>query len=626
MKKIITKKAFTLVELIVVITILAILATIAFIYWQSYVKDTRDVVRITDMWSVEKALRLYAVKNDNQFPKPDNSVEVSYSWAEVWTQWEFWETVFKAVELISEDFLDPDTLEKYPYSVSNQWNEFEIWSIEEAWTLQTNKIINQVYAWNTIVPAIIRWNYNWVMLKVQTGSIEYIFALPSIISSDLWTPTINYIINNKKLVYSWYWNLPETYKNSRFKVDWWWNLNLVNLENFIVFSWSIEDLKTNETKQLELITNLQEAYSWTIIKEKNKIKEILGVDSVNEEEQTKYLAQSLIRNSFDPKMKITASNKKFVEIPFITTWRTSNTWATNDNQIMIWTRSDLYTYDYQIDWWDWSIDDNITWDKIHTYNSPWTYTVKITGKFPQLYFSSDVSLAIWGEVPWVNDPVNWNKYDNEKILSVEQWWNNKWKSMKQTFYWAKNLVINASDVPDLSKVTDMSRMFTHAISFNQNINNWNVSNITNMQSLFLEAYNFNQPLNNWNVSNVENMVSLFYYATSFNENINSWNTSNVTNMMKTFRLATSFNKPLNNWDVSNVTNMYMMFYWVHSFDQDLTSWDTKNVTTMRYMFGNATSFNWYDLSGWNVDKVIWHSNHFRFFVWGSSGTQPIWIH
>ena len=43
------KRAFTLVELIVVITILAILWTIAFISLQWYSKDARDSTRITDI-------------------------------------------------------------------------------------------------------------------------------------------------------------------------------------------------------------------------------------------------------------------------------------------------------------------------------------------------------------------------------------------------------------------------------------------------------------------------------------------------------------------------------------------------------------------------------------------------
>ena len=43
-------------------------------------------------------------------------------------------------------------------------------------------------------------------------------------------------------------------------------------------------------------------------------------------------------------------------------------------------------------------------------------------------------------------------------------------------------------------------------SFNQPLNNWNVSNVRYMDSMFALAKKFNQPLNNWNVSNVENMA------------------------------------------------------------------------------------------------------------------------
>jgi prepilin-type N-terminal cleavage/methylation domain-containing protein len=42
------KKAFTLVELIVVMTILAILATISFSAIQNYATDARDAKRISD--------------------------------------------------------------------------------------------------------------------------------------------------------------------------------------------------------------------------------------------------------------------------------------------------------------------------------------------------------------------------------------------------------------------------------------------------------------------------------------------------------------------------------------------------------------------------------------------------
>ena len=41
------------------------------------------------------------------------------------------------------------------------------------------------------------------------------------------------------------------------------------------------------------------------------------------------------------------------------------------------------------------------------------------------------------------------------------------------------------------------------------IENWDVSNVTNMSSLFYGARSFNQPLNNWNVSKVEDMAWMF---------------------------------------------------------------------------------------------------------------------
>ena len=52
----------------------------------------------------------------------------------------------------------------------------------------------------------------------------------------------------------------------------------------------------------------------------------------------------------------------------------------------------------------------------------------------------------------------------------------------------------------MSNVTYMmSGMFQNAISFNQPLNNWNVSQVRYMNKMFLGATSFNQPLNNWNV-------------------------------------------------------------------------------------------------------------------------------
>merc|ERR1711988_1063500 len=94
-----------------------------------------------------------------------------------------------------------------------------------------------------------------------------------------------------------------------------------------------------------------------------------------------------------------------------------------------------------------------------------------------------------------------------------------------------------------------------------------------MNSMFCYATSFDQPLNNWNVSNVSNMIGMFNRARSFNQPLYNWNVSNVTNMDSMFCYAQSFNQPLNNWNVSNVTNMQGIFLGAFNFNQDLSSWN-----------------------------------------------------
>ena len=49
----------------------------------------------------------------------------------------------------------------------------------------------------------------------------------------------------------------------------------------------------------------------------------------------------------------------------------------------------------------------------------------------------------------------------------------------------------------LRYVEDMAWMFMGSLSFNQPLNNWDVSNVTNMWYMFLDATSFNQPLNKY---------------------------------------------------------------------------------------------------------------------------------
>ena len=116
--------------------------------------------------------------------------------------------------------------------------------------------------------------------------------------------------------------------------------------------------------------------------------------------------------------------------------------------------------------------------------------------------------------------------------------------------------------------------------------------------MFYQAYSFNQPIDNWNISSMTDMNSMFHQAFAFNQDIGGWNVSSVTNMDAMFEGASSFNQPLDNWDVSSVTNMGYMFAGASSFSQDIGGWDVSSVTTMEGMFNGVT------LSTQNYDNLL----------------------
>ena len=300
---------------------------------------------------------------------------------------------------------------------------------------------------------------------------------------------------------------------------------------------------------------------------------------------------------------------------FITTWKTDNNSTLHSNQITIPTFGDGYYY--SVDWGDGTSSKNIIEDITHTYKKSGTYKVKILGKFSRIYFADGTDN--YGNVTNEN---------NFKLISIDQWGDIEWNSMASAFIGCVNLTGKFSDTPNLSNVRDMSSMFYNAVSFNQNIANWNVShvinmysmfsgansfnqdisawnvsNVTNMSYMFSKAESFNQSIGTWNVSKVINMNSMFFKATAFNQNIGNWNVSNVLDMSNMFSRAVAFNQNLNNWNVSSVRDMGSMFDNAYAFNQNIGNWNVSNVTNMRFMFNKAIVFN-QDIGNWNVSKVI----------------------
>ncbi len=311
---------------------------------------------------------------------------------------------------------------------------------------------------------------------------------------------------------------------------------------------------------------------------------------------------------------------------FKITVKTDNEGGSANTQFIIPTNGGGYNYNVDCNGDGTNEFTNQTGDVTCTYSAPGEYQIWITGTFPRIYFAEGS--------------------DNLKLISVDQWGDIQWQTMELAFAGCANMVLNATDTPDLSNVTDMSWMFAGASSittnpamfywdtsnvrtmagmfygaelFNENIGTWDTSNVEDMAFMFADAKTFNQPIGGWNTGNVRIMTGMFYGAELFNQNIATWVTGNVEDMEEMFAGAESFNQPIGGWNTSNVRNMAYMFADAKTFNQPIGSWDTSNVESMEGMFLRAEAFN-QSINSWNTSNV---ENMYKMFSGALSFNQDI---
>jgi surface protein len=264
---------------------------------------------------------------------------------------------------------------------------------------------------------------------------------------------------------------------------------------------------------------------------------------------------------------------------FVSRWDTTKAGVTSSYQI----RLPLYdggTYDFTIDWGDGNITTISSYTQTdHTYATEGEYTVVIDGNFSGWRF---------------------NGGDRLKIIEISQWGNMNLGNTGYYFDGSENLVLTATDAPDLTGTTNMLFAFGSCGNLGSagSMNTWNVSSVTDMSWMFYYATSFNQPLNNWDLTSGPIMYRMFLGAYSFNQPLGNWDVSSITNMNYMFHSARSFNQPLNNWDVSSVIEMERMFLRATSFNQPLGSWNVSSVTDMYHMFEDVT------LSPQNYDDLL----------------------
>lgn len=176
--------------------------------------------------------------------------------------------------------------------------------------------------------------------------------------------------------------------------------------------------------------------------------------------------------------------------------------------------NDSYNYDYNIHWgYGALIEDNLTSDASHTY---WPESET---------FGKDVLITISGIFPAINTGFC------HRLRNITQWGDIEWQSMHRAFSDCEYITIVATDAPDLSKVNDMSYIFSGATYFNSDISHWDVSNVTIMTGTFQDATDFDQDLSQWQISSVSDMSDMFSEVTLSTENYDalllSWSQQDV---------------------------------------------------------------------------------------------------
>ena len=281
--------------------------------------------------------------------------------------------------------------------------------------------------------------------------------------------------------------------------------------------------------------------------------------------------------------------------------KTDNAGTSASNQFTIPTGPFVGSYNYDVDWGDGNTDTGLTTSTTHTYASAGTYTIKISGVFPKIWFN--------------------NGGDKEKLLEVQNWGTILWQRMDRSFNGCRNMTITATDIPDFSALINgtFDVMFSNCEALiGGNLSNWDTSGFTSLSSAFAFssagfAGLFNADLSGWDVSNVTSFASMFILSDSFNNGgasgIGNWNVSNATTFSRMFQ-QTPFNQDIGNWQTTSATNMQYMFFGNTAFNQDISSWDVSNVITFNSMFSSASSFN-QNLSAWNISSLINAQQVFR---------------
>lgn len=199
-------KAFTLVELIVVVTILAILATIGFLSLTGFQISARESARLNDVWVIRKQLEIYEVTNGN-YPLPDNAVTITASGSTIGYQGTAGTGVLTTIRQWWK-VTDPLDGSFYSYYVSEDQQSVQLLAMME-WdeALLSYKLgtTSNTYAATDYTERYAKtfWDSLWILTGTDNTPIEQIDGLSNLDVVSTVDSYISHISDSETLRWTW---------------------------------------------------------------------------------------------------------------------------------------------------------------------------------------------------------------------------------------------------------------------------------------------------------------------------------------------------------------------------------------------------------------------------------------
>jgi len=171
-------KAFTFVELIVVITILAVLATIGFASYQWYISGSYDSNRIVQLNDVHDGLELLTLSS--KLPFPANAVNITMSGSSYTLQGDVDEKMIQAIDYNGWGF-DPEFNIPLSIMLADNWKNFQLLTYVSDIQLLSNTPVWKANAavveyWNLFPKTI--WKPLWISVDKLTQTPVHRSDLP----------------------------------------------------------------------------------------------------------------------------------------------------------------------------------------------------------------------------------------------------------------------------------------------------------------------------------------------------------------------------------------------------------------------------------------------------------------